>query len=77
MKLTEEEINEFKAPFLRRFIIRLNELVGDKWNIVFRIHNIQKGDKTNIIDLAIKRYCVIMTAHGVNTTKTKPQTYID
>ena len=30
-----------------------------------------------IIDLAIKRYCVIMTAHGVNTTKTKPQTYID
>ncbi len=48
MKLTEEEINEFKAPFLRRFIIRLNELVGDKWNIVFRIHNIQKGDKTDI-----------------------------
>lgn len=48
MKLTTEEINTFKAPFLRRFIIRLNELVGDKWNIVFRIHNIQKGDKSDI-----------------------------
>ncbi len=30
-----------------------------------------------IIDLAIKHYYVIITAHGVNTTKTKPQTYID
>ena len=30
-----------------------------------------------IIDLAIKHHCVKMTAHGVNTTKTKPQTCID
>ncbi len=30
-----------------------------------------------LIDLVIKHYYVIITAHGVNTTKTKPQTYID
>ena len=40
---------------------------------------IEMGESSTVefIDLAIKHYCVIITAHGVNTTKTKPQTYID
>lgn len=38
MKLSLEEINAHKEPFFREFLCYLNEYVGDKWNIRFRIH---------------------------------------
>ncbi len=47
MKLTEEELARHKNPYFRRFINTLNELIGEHWNIQFRVHNPQLGDKEN------------------------------
>ena len=51
MKLTEEEIKQFKNAFFRSFITHLNDMIGDRWNIRFKVHNPRKGDKEDTKDI--------------------------
>ncbi len=72
MKLSEEEISRHKSPYFRRFISALNELIGEQWDIRFRVHNPQLGDKeiTKGID---KRTALILW--GDEYSQVFPQEY--
>lgn len=50
MKLSAEEINTWSPLFLREFVYHLNEMVGDKWDIRYKIFRPSQESREENVD---------------------------
>lgn len=59
MKLSAEEISKHKDPFFRTFLFYLNDLIGEKWNIVYKVHRPRSGHRENIENIDKKTALIL------------------